>query len=153
MHREPAFDESAVNEAALALAEAAYWLARTGVKRSVLLRIEEAHKGLMKSGVVAESRSRAARDGDAGVTSGRPQNAQTRDLAPGVSLVTWIDSSLQNGQVDDDDFPEPCTIRSVGFLVRDFAEGLVLARDEMGGGDYRGLVAIPRIAIQDEEGE
>ncbi len=75
------------------------------------------------------------------------------DLAPGTRVTTWIDSSLQNGQVDKDVFPEPCTIRSVGFVVRDFPDGVVLARDNMGDGDYRGLIAIPRIAIKDEEGD
>ena len=71
--------------------------------------------------------------------------ASGADYVP--QLVRWLDSSVQNGQVDKHDFPEPVVIRSLGFLVRETDEYVVLARDDMGDGDYRGLVAIPRIAI------
>lgn len=69
-----------------------------------------------------------------------------------VRQVRWIDSSLQNGQVDRHDFPKPVTITSVGYVVREDAEHIVLARDDMGhDGDYRGLVAIPKLAVLDDE--
>ena len=70
---------------------------------------------------------------------------------PEQRVVRWIDSSLQNVQVDKDDFPKPVTITSVGFVVEETDEYVVLARDDMGhDGDYRGLVAIPRIAVVEE---
>lgn len=65
--------------------------------------------------------------------------------------VRWIDSSLQNGQVDKDDFPKPVTITSVGFIVDETEEYITLARDDMGDGDYRGLCSIPRICITEED--
>lgn len=66
-----------------------------------------------------------------------------------IKVVRWVDSSLQNGQVDREDFPMPVVITSVGFVVRDEYDHIVLARDDMGhDGDYRGLVAIPKIAVQ-----
>ena len=65
-----------------------------------------------------------------------------------VRVVRWTDSSLQNGQVDSSEFPEPCVITSVGWLVKETDDYLVLARDDMGhDGDFRGLVAIPRLAV------
>lgn len=68
-----------------------------------------------------------------------------------IRVVRWIDSSIQNGQVDKDDFPKPETITSVGFVVEDTNEYVVLSRDDMAHeGDYRGLVAIPRVAVEEE---
>lgn len=77
------------------------------------------------------------------------------DDRPEVRTVRWIDSSLQNGQVDASDFPKPFVITSVGFVVRETDEYLVLARDDMGhDGDFRGLCAIPKVAvIADEDQE
>lgn len=63
-------------------------------------------------------------------------------------VVKWVDSCLQNGQVDESDFPEPVVITSVGFVVKETDEYLVLARDDMGhDGDFRGLCAIPKLAV------
>jgi hypothetical protein len=62
--------------------------------------------------------------------------------------VRWIDSSLQNGQVDKDDFPRPVVITSVGFVVAETDEYVTIARDDMGDGDYRGLCSIPKIAVK-----
>lgn len=73
---------------------------------------------------------------------------------PEIKIIEWIDSSLQNGQVDKENFPKPVKVQSVGFIVEDSFDCVVLARDDMGNGDYRGLVAIPRFAIvefQDRE--
>ena len=65
-----------------------------------------------------------------------------------IRVVMWIDSSLQNGQVDASEFPKPVTITSVGFVVEETDDHLVLARDDMGhDGDYRGLCAIPKVAL------
>lgn len=64
--------------------------------------------------------------------------------------VSWIDSSLQNSQVDASEFPTPTEIVSIGFVVADERDYLTLARDDMQhDGDYRGLLAIPREAIHD----
>ena len=64
-------------------------------------------------------------------------------------VVKWIDSCLQNGQVDESGFPEPVVITSVGFVVKETDDYLVLARDDMGqeDGDFRGLCAIPKLAV------
>lgn len=62
-------------------------------------------------------------------------------------IIRWIDSSLQNGQVDASEFPEPVVITSVGFVVKETPQYVVLARDDMGDGDFRGLCAIPTIAV------
>ena len=71
-----------------------------------------------------------------------------------VCTVTWIDSSLQNVQVDKIDFPKPVVVTSIGFVVEDTQEYVTLARDDMGhDGDYRGLVAIPRCAVITEVDE
>jgi len=64
-----------------------------------------------------------------------------------VRIIRWVDSSLQNGQVDSSEFPEPCVIESVGWLAYEDDEYLVLARDDMGDGEFRGLLAIPKRAI------
>lgn len=62
--------------------------------------------------------------------------------------VSWIDSSLQNGQVDRHDFPKPEEITSVGIVLESTSAYITLARDDMGGGDYRGLVCIPTECIK-----
>lgn len=70
--------------------------------------------------------------------------------AASVRQVCWIDSSLQNGQVDKADFPKPVVITSVGFVVEETDEYVVLARDDMGhDGDFRGLCAIPKLAVME----
>lgn len=66
-------------------------------------------------------------------------------------IVEWIDSALQNGQVNSSEFPEPVLISSVGFLVKETDSHLVIARDDMGEGDFRGLCAIPKIAIKNRD--
>jgi hypothetical protein len=68
-----------------------------------------------------------------------------------VRLVLWIDSSLQNGQVDIHEFPKPVIVSSVGFVVKETETYIVIARDDMGEGEFRGLCAIPRIAITNNE--
>ena len=66
-----------------------------------------------------------------------------------LAVVEWIDSSLQNGQVDKDDFPQPERITSVGYVVFEQDEFMTLARDDMNNGDWRGLLCIPRECIKD----
>lgn len=68
-----------------------------------------------------------------------------------LGVVEWIDSSVQNGQIDRDDYPKPEVICSAGWLVEETPEYVTLARDEMtkeNPGDYRGLVCIPRESIR-----
>jgi hypothetical protein len=65
-----------------------------------------------------------------------------------IWIVTWIDSSLQNGQVDAHNFPEPEKITTVGWLVREEPTHIVLAREDMNNGDWRGLIAIPTECIR-----
>lgn len=67
-----------------------------------------------------------------------------------IKTVRWIDSSLQNWQVDSREFPKPSTIISIGFIVDETDEYITLARDDMGDGDYRGLCCIPKNAIIEE---
>jgi hypothetical protein len=75
-------------------------------------------------------------------------SGQDARYAAQIRTVRWIDSSLQNGQVDKDDFPKPVVITSVGFVVDETDEYVTLARDDMGhDGDYRGLCSIPKIAV------
>ena len=40
-----------------------------------------------------------------------------------VQQVRWLDSAVQNVQVDKHDFPTPVTITSVGFVVREDDDG------------------------------
>lgn len=69
-------------------------------------------------------------------------------MRPEIQEIRWVDSSLQNGQVDRHDFPKPVVITSVGFVVEETEDYIVIARDDMGhDGDYRGLCAIPKTAV------
>ncbi len=68
-----------------------------------------------------------------------------------IVAVTWTDSSLQNGQVHVSDTPEPEIIVSVGWLVKENAVRIVLARDDHKDDEWRGLCAIPRRAISHVE--
>lgn len=65
-----------------------------------------------------------------------------------IVQVEWIDSSLQNGQVDKHDFPRPERIMSIGTVVDRTADYITVARDDMNGGDYRGLCCIPTECIK-----
>ena len=63
-------------------------------------------------------------------------------------IVRWIDSCYLEGQGDESEFPKPSILTSVGFVVRETDDHIVLARDNCGhDGEYRGLIAIPKIAI------
>jgi hypothetical protein len=64
-----------------------------------------------------------------------------------ISIIEWIDSSIQNSEVGSSEFPKPVTILSVGFIVKEMSNYIVLARDDMGEGTFRGLLAIPKIVI------
>lgn len=67
-----------------------------------------------------------------------------------IAVVVWLDSSLQNGQVDRHDFPKPETITSIGWLVdHNQKSHVTLAREDMNNGDYRGLVCIPKCCIEE----
>lgn len=69
------------------------------------------------------------------------------DPLPEIRTVRWLDSSLQNGQVDKYNFPKPEVIVTIGFLVDETDEYVTVARDDMGNGDYRGLCCIPKISV------
>lgn len=64
-----------------------------------------------------------------------------------IHTVKWVDSSLQNGQVDKYEFPKPSVILTVGFLVEENDEYITVARDDMGNGDFRGLCCIPKVSV------
>lgn len=65
-----------------------------------------------------------------------------------VAIVDWVDSSLQNGQVGADDYPTPERIRSIGWLIKEGDDHVLLARDDHREDEYRGLLAIPRECIK-----
>lgn len=64
------------------------------------------------------------------------------------TVVHWIDSSVQNGQVSRGDYPTPEVIRSIGWLVESANDHIVLARDDMKDDEYRGLLCIPKECIK-----
>jgi hypothetical protein len=68
-----------------------------------------------------------------------------------VAYVVWTDSSLQNGQVDERELPEPENIASVGWVVKSDETHIVLAREDMNNGDWRGLIAIPRECVRSQD--
>lgn len=65
-----------------------------------------------------------------------------------IRVVRWIDSSLQNVQVNRNDFPKPELITSVGFVVDETDAYITLARDDMNDGDFRGLLCIPKECLK-----
>jgi len=69
-----------------------------------------------------------------------------------IRTIRWLDSSIQEHQVDEHNFPEPTIITSIGYAVKETNEYIILARDDMGKDDYRGLICIPKIAILDPDG-
>lgn len=70
---------------------------------------------------------------------------------PIVQIIQWVDSTVQEHQVDKNNFPKPSIITSVGFIAEETRTYITLARDIMGEGDYRGLCSIPKILILEEE--
>lgn len=67
-----------------------------------------------------------------------------------ITVIEWVDSSVQNHQVDGREFPKPVTVRSTGFIVEETGTYIVLARDDMGDGDFRGLCCILKVLIMDQ---
>jgi hypothetical protein len=67
-----------------------------------------------------------------------------------IKNIRWIDSTLQDGQVDHRYFPKPSIITTVGFVVDETDEYITFARDDMGDGDFRGLCCIPKLAILED---
>lgn len=64
------------------------------------------------------------------------------------AVVRWIDSPIVNEQSDD--LPKPTVIESVGWLVEETDDYVVIVRDHHTNSDgyrYRGACAIPRSAI------
>jgi len=68
-----------------------------------------------------------------------------------VRVIKWLDSCMCHAQVDESDYPTPSVLVSAGFVVKETAEYVTLARDtHLNDGDCRGLICIPRIAILKE---
>lgn len=65
-----------------------------------------------------------------------------------LRIIEWLDSCVQDVQVSHHNFPKPMVVTSVGFVVEETEEYITISRDDMGNGEFRGLVSIPRIAIQ-----
>lgn len=65
-----------------------------------------------------------------------------------IAFIEWVDSSIQNGQVDRSDYPVPEVIRSTGWLVAETDEHVTIARDDMKDDEYRGLLCIPRECLR-----
>lgn len=109
---------------------------------------------VLEHGGERSDRLAQGKGGHAASTGERTPSASSAPLthaasgSPHLQVVRWLDSSVQNGQVDKADFPEPCVITSVGWMVKETRDYIVLGRDDMGhDGDFRGLVAIPRVAL------
>lgn len=72
-----------------------------------------------------------------------------KEKLPVYVLVIWVDSSIQDRQIAQDEhyaMPTPSKIVSVGILLKHDAVGVTIARDGMHG-DYRGIEAIPACAV------
>lgn len=72
-------------------------------------------------------------------------------LNPKVEIIRWVDSSIQNAQVDHHDYPKLAVITSVGWVVDVTTEHIILARDDMKDGEFRGLICIPQVCILPNE--
>lgn len=59
-------------------------------------------------------------------------------------IVKWRDSNIFNEQwgEDEEEF-EVSEITSIGFLIKDEKDRIVIAREKVGE-DWRGIIAIPR---------
>jgi hypothetical protein len=64
-----------------------------------------------------------------------------------LARVVWVDSAVQNAQVDASEYPAPLTVTSVGLVADSDDTKIVLARDDMGDGELRGLLAIPMCCV------
>lgn len=63
-----------------------------------------------------------------------------------IKKIRWVDSNHSPHQMSEDELLEPVEIISVGFLVKETKDYVVLAR-ELIEDDYRGVIAIPKVCI------
>ena len=75
------------------------------------------------------------------------------DTEPEVRIISWLDSTIQDHQVDKHNLPKLSVIKSIGFVINDDDDCITLARDNMGNDDYRGLICIPKFAIISSGGD
>jgi len=75
--------------------------------------------------------------------------ATSPKLLHALAYVTWVDSSIMEGQIGRADLPTPTEIYSVGFIVDETDDYVTLARERMDD-DYRGLVSIPTVAVRSQ---
>ena len=64
-----------------------------------------------------------------------------------IAYVRWIDSALQRAQISRDELCSLEVIETVGVLVREGKDAVVIARDAMHEGDIRDVVHIPWINV------
>ena len=64
-----------------------------------------------------------------------------------VTLVLWKDSSVRSEQSPLSDLPALTRIETVGFLLFEDEERIVLTRDLVGEAEHRDTIAIPRVAV------
>jgi hypothetical protein len=60
-------------------------------------------------------------------------------------LIKWVDSNMAHEQTDIQ--PKPATIISVGHLVSEHEDYIVICRDDMGDDGWRSQIAIPNVCI------
>ncbi len=64
-----------------------------------------------------------------------------------IKRVEWIDSKVMDlYQVNEEDDLTPTKIESVGFVVKEDSEYIVLAREKVSD-DWRGVIVIPNVSI------
>lgn len=71
-----------------------------------------------------------------------------RPMVGDLLIIEWVDSSMQHSQVGKDDYPVPANIRSVGWLVEQTDHFTTISRDDLGDGEHRGLLSIPKVCIK-----
>lgn len=70
-----------------------------------------------------------------------------------IVQVCWIDSSILEGQYSEEDLSRETPLDPVytfGALVRETPEEIIVARD-LECGEFRGIIIIPKFAIQTME--
>ena len=63
-----------------------------------------------------------------------------------VKRLVFIDSTISTGQTDQT--IKPSKMEIVGFVVDETSEYITLATEIVDGVEYRGQVAIPKVAIE-----
>ena len=66
-----------------------------------------------------------------------------------IKVITWRDSNIYSGQVTKSEV-NVATIVSAGFVVKKSKDSVIVARDLVEPGVWRGVIAIPRENILKE---